>query len=315
MKQITIHVLIISTITAMLSSGAQASREAVEYVAEDHLVPRNPEIDGPLRPELEKKLFLAPADFALLLIRPPEKGESAVMVYSQGHEGIEATYRVTLAEAEANFDMTLAAADGEIEALSKIRVNRCDAEISSSTALAVRDAWQAMLQQTRKPDVYARPTLHREEFEFSIIMPGTKPIYATLPNKGGKLVSRYVRLGRLLAGYCKAPPLERSRRAEQIERDAKRLVLDLRSRKTEKPSKSRQRAIPSSRSNRGQSTNLDRFGSTTPRKAGQDRRVHAAESSRLVCATDLMTMQTAPWCLGSWARPWGTGFCLRDGNG
>jgi hypothetical protein len=223
--------LIIRLLTVAHLIATSVRAEPVTYVVEDHLVPRNPEIDGALRSVLEEKLFLTPADCALLLIRPAVKGESAVSVYSRGHQDLEETFYVTLTEAERNMDMAMAIAGGEVEQVNKIRVRRCDAQIPKPTAIALRSAWKAMLDQTKKPGIYARPTLDREEFEFSIIRPNSKPRYATLPNKAGKNVGALVRLGRQLAGYCNAPATRQRALAKQIERDAKLLVGALTSRR------------------------------------------------------------------------------------
>lgn len=211
------------TLVSVIGSFA-ANAESVEYATEDHLVPRKPEIDGALRPILEKKLFLTAADCALLLIRPAGRAEAAVAVYSEKHKDAAPTFATTLTEANKSIDVTMATEPGRVEELAKITVKRWDAPLPTSTALAIKSAWRAMLDRTKEPEAYARPALHREEFEFSTLVPGAKSLYGTLPNKGGKNVAAFVKLSRLLVRYCKAPSGKRSSIANQIERDAKRLV-------------------------------------------------------------------------------------------
>jgi len=200
-------------------------RAEVAYVSEDHLVPKNPSTDGALRPVLERKLFVTPADCASVLIRPPETGEVAVAVYRSRSGNIADSFFVTVTQADKSIDMT--ANVDSLEAANKIRIVRCDAEIANTTGLAIQAAWKAMLERAQESHFYARPTLHREELEFSIRRKGQAEMFATVPNKGGRSVSALVNLAKQLESYCKAPTAARSKLAKKMERDAKRLVTIL----------------------------------------------------------------------------------------
>jgi hypothetical protein len=197
-------------------------RAEVAYVSEDHLVPKNPSTDGALRPVLERKLFITPADCASVLIRPPETGEAAVAVYRSRAGNIADSFFVTVTKADKNIDMT--ANVDSLEAANKIRVTRCDAEIAKTTALAIYAAWKAMLERAQESRFYARPTLHREELEFSIRRKSEAEVFATVPNRGGRSVSALIKLAKQLESYCNAPAAARSNLANKIEHDAKRLV-------------------------------------------------------------------------------------------
>jgi hypothetical protein len=195
----------------------------VQYVTEDHLVPFDPEIDGALRPLLEEKLIVAPADCALSLIRRPDKGERAIALYKKTSvDGVE-SFCVTVVRASASLESVFADNGGAAAAVLAIPVRRCDAEISSSTAIAIRSAWAAMLRQIKVPEVYARPTLHREEIEFSI-RDGSETNTGALPNKGGLCVSTLTRLAKDLEMYCETKSEARPDVANRLERRAKKLL-------------------------------------------------------------------------------------------
>ena len=215
----------ISLLKLMVLSCSLAScplHAEVAYITEDHLVPKNPAIDGAIRPILARKLFVTPADCALVLIRPPEGGEAAVAVYRSRSGNSPDSFSVTVTKAEKNIDMT--ANVESLDAANKIRVARCDAVIPKTSALAIHAAWDVMLDRAQELRVYARPTLHREELEFSIARDGQTEVFAALPNRGGKSVSALVRLAKQIERYCHAPPAARTKLANKLERDAKRLV-------------------------------------------------------------------------------------------
>ena len=222
MKLSITPMLLLRLMTVSLSFAPCLLRAEVAYVSEDHLVPKNPATDGALRPVLEKKLFVTPADCASVLIRPPETGEAAVALYKSRAGNIPDRFFVTVTKADKNIDMT--ANVDSLEAAKKIKVTQCDAEIAKTAALAICAAWKAMLERTQESHFYARPTLHREELEFSIRRKSEAEIFATVPNRGGRSVSALIKLAKQLEGYCNAPAATRRSLANRIEHDAKRLV-------------------------------------------------------------------------------------------
>jgi hypothetical protein len=217
-------ILFLRLVTASLSFAPCLLRAGITYVSEDHLVPKNIATDGALRPVFEKKLFVTPADCASVLIRPPETGEVAVALYRRRAGNIPDRFVVTVTKAEKNIDMT--ANVDSLEAADKIKVTRCDAEISNTAALTICAAWKVMLERTEESHVYARPTLHREELEFSIRAEGKTEVLAALPNRGGQSVSALIKLAKQLENYCNAPSAARRKLANRIERDAKRLTAN-----------------------------------------------------------------------------------------
>lgn len=226
MRTVVIQVSIIIAISATFARAVKAEDNAVHYVTEDHLVPINVSVDETLRALIESKMFLTPANCALVLIRPPEEGETAAAVYSR-QVGGATTFYVTLTRAERNMDMAFAVSGGLPEDVRKIQIKRCDTMIPKSTAVAIRAAWAGMLKRAKKPNVYERPTLHRKEFEFSLGQGDATNLVVGLPNKGGKFVSRMVRLAEALTSYCDLPKGERDSRARELERQAKALTANL----------------------------------------------------------------------------------------
>ena len=177
--------LLLRLMAVSFSFAPNLLRGEVAYVSEDHLVPKNPSTDGALRPVLARKLFITPADCASVLIRPPETGEAAVAVYRSRAGNIADSFFVTVTKADKNIDMT--ANVDSLEAANKIRVTRCDAEIAKTAALAIYAAWKAMLERTQESHFYARPTLHREELEFSIRRKSEAEVFASTSQQRRKI--------------------------------------------------------------------------------------------------------------------------------
>ncbi|MFZ1219470.1 MAG: hypothetical protein WAO00_09260 [Chthoniobacterales bacterium] len=183
---------------------------------EDHLVPFRPSVYDEIRPSVYKKLFLTQADCGRMLEFPQDRdrGESVVSVYCDKSSGDEQCH-VTLTKAMKNIgyirDDNLR--EFPVALIEKVRVLRTDASIPSSTALAIRAAWTKMLHniKPRRPDNSV--VLDGEKIEFWVAPKDGKSLKGEIPDRPGKPVIAFVRLGRLLAAYCEAP---RSARALMI---------------------------------------------------------------------------------------------------
>jgi hypothetical protein len=113
---------------------------------------------------------------------------------------------------------------------------RFDAELPKSSALAVRDAWRAMLSRLQPPprdDPYVVLDGMLGEYSLQVSPSGT--LAGTLPNVSqrdyGPHLKRFWSLTKLLFDYCRASPNGRGSLAANIEREAHGLTQTLTSTK------------------------------------------------------------------------------------
>ena len=191
----------------------------------DHLVPSWEGFEIELRPLLEKKLLITPANCGRM-IRMHEHsdqgaiGESVVSVYCT-----EAGCHVALTRAAKNLSHLWADHREERNQAALIRsvpVSRKDAAIPESTARAFRECLRAAIRAARKPREESI-VMDNDRVEFWLIERGSAPLKAERPDGAGKNVERLISIGDELGRYCEMPALRRPEAAKHIEQGALRL--------------------------------------------------------------------------------------------
>ena len=193
--------------------------------AQDHLEPVNRDEDKMYRSKLDSMLLVTPANFARMSLNPGSDPEFAVSVYSRSSKDASnrVEYYVTLTQASDSIWYSMPE-NNTSHTKKHIYVTRYDTEIPSSTALAIRRAWEQMLSQTRPHKGLVDPPIGGETVYFSIDEPRFAALAAQLPVQKGKNTQKFERLGLDLADYCKAPMKERQALAQKITRTAEELL-------------------------------------------------------------------------------------------
>jgi hypothetical protein len=108
-----------------------------------------------------------------------------------------------------------------------IKIKRIDAKFPVNSALAVHQAWTAMLKQvgpSPPSDGTERVVLDGADFEFSSVDRGGVVAGYVPPGMRGKHTSTLRHLGQLLIDYCEASDAQRPHIAEAITRSAHQLA-------------------------------------------------------------------------------------------
>jgi hypothetical protein len=183
-----------------------------------------------LRPTLEKKLLLTPANNGRMIKIPslPEIGESAVSVDCSTVDGKNATCRVTLTRAQLSMENTMVEYWGKADAIQKVEeiaVVRKDAEISKAAANAFRDCLRVMIPEPGDPlELHPATMTDNDRIEFWLEEPNVAPRKGERAEKPGRRSKILIRIGDLLTHYCEAPESERLQIAKQIEAEAARIL-------------------------------------------------------------------------------------------
>ena len=196
----------------------------------DHLDPVNLEESKAYRTKLEKLLFVTEANYGRMSFNPGSDPEFVVSIYRRvfHRNKYPKNYYITVTQALDSIWYSMP--DNSDSGTDKpIKVTRCDAEMPSSTALAIRRVWKQMLLQTRPHDYSSVDApIGGEIVEFSLVASGRTPLFGELPIYPGKNTLALERLGIALQDYCKASPNERALLSEKIERKAEKLLTDTR---------------------------------------------------------------------------------------
>jgi len=198
----------------------------------DHLVPVNLNENRAYRTILLSKLSPTPFDCGRAILLPPFEPEASISIYSTWRNG-RLAYGVTYISAEGNLWQRTDA--GRQPSLAKaVHVRRLDANMPERTGILLRQVWLQNLRGPHGPRPIPRPktaiVLDATTEEFSIQMPTGKVLYGDLDfslSFPGKKTKKLVDMTNALYDYCKAPESDRPAMAAGIERQAKRLLLDL----------------------------------------------------------------------------------------
>ena len=214
-----LRIALVSALMFALSAHAAEPRV-------DHLIPWTYGFDRDLRPLVEKKLFITPANCGRM-IRMHQMtdqggvGESVVSVYCTPSD-----CHVTLTRSARSLDMLWADRRGERNEAGLIHavpVMRKDAELPRSAAQAFRECWRTALLAVRKRPDEERVVLDNDRVEFWLVEPHAAPLKAERPDYPGKRVESLISLGDRLARYCEMSASGRATAAQEIEREAIRL--------------------------------------------------------------------------------------------
>jgi len=176
---------------------------------------------------LRQYLLITPADFGRMVLMPSFKTETAVSVYSVPKSGASkdtSIFRITVTFAnESLWEI----AEGSSSAKDP-RVSRHDLDIDAALALAIQQAWRAVLAKdpipTESSDIAPDITLDGTISVFSVVMPDGKTVIREAANPLGAPASELVGAGIDLWGYATAPEEERKTRREKLMRTLHRLA-------------------------------------------------------------------------------------------
>jgi hypothetical protein len=221
MKLLFLCISIIAAVTPVSAENA-AKRNS------DHLAPvdRDDEIINKYRQVLTSKLSITRFDFGRVIIQPSFESESSVSIYSRRAKGGE-TYYVTYIASRANLWQQTRSAR-KIEAAQSVGIERIDAELPKPVAELVRDIWIRMLEDRRPRPVWLN--MQGRRLEFSLERRRNSPVEAELwlPPPGAK-TEALVRLVDSLSTYCQNPSSTRIFLAQKVERQARQLLSQLKS--------------------------------------------------------------------------------------
>jgi hypothetical protein len=200
----------------------------------DHLLSFTYAFDKDLRPLLDKKLLVTPADCGRMIRMHggPEVGELAVSVYCNDTALPEAQCHVTLTRAQSNMDYTFAEHRRDNDPLRfvrAIRVTRKDAAIPRVAATTFRDCLRLMIPEPGDPNRLHPLTISdNDRVEFWLVEAGGRSRRGERPEQPGKKVTTLIGIGDLLVTYCEVGGSERAPLLEQIDSKAHRLLRSLR---------------------------------------------------------------------------------------
>lgn len=211
--------------------------QAITLDQADHLLPLDPNQGMPIvgyHKTVEKRLFLTPADCARMLVLPSAGGEESVSIYSRSKSPIgEKEYFITLVKSERNiwyqrmYQNMPGTQNDPGASRAPIKLRRIDAKFPVNCALAVRQAWIAMLTRVGPlppQDGTERVVLDGADFEFSSVDRGRAVAGYVPPGMRGKHTSTLRHLGQLLIDYCEASDAQRPHIAEAITNSAHQLA-------------------------------------------------------------------------------------------
>jgi hypothetical protein len=196
---------------------------------DDHLVPMAKAAESSARYQQlwRQKLLVTSGEVARFVGLPGNSGlETAVSVYrASGKKGsLPGNYWVTATQASQRlWNCVVPGAKGRIDA-NMIRIVRCDAPITESTAIAVHKSWLAMLSHAR-PQTNSNEILVDSSREiFSAVDDRNRVLEAQLPGAPGKSTMMLINMALSLLEYCGAHSDQRASIAGNIEKQAGILV-------------------------------------------------------------------------------------------
>lgn len=178
----------------------------------------------------QQKLLLTPGEVARFVGLPGTVGvETAVSVYRTPgkKDSLAGNYWVTATQAsERLWNCVERPGERKVDS-NTIHIERCDAPIAKSTAIAVHKVWLAMLSQ-------ARPARHSNE----IVLDSSREIFSATDSQGNVLQAEsstdpqansraLIDIALTFLEYCGAPVEQRMSIAHKIEREASNLLKRL----------------------------------------------------------------------------------------
>jgi hypothetical protein len=183
-----------------------------------------------IRPIVEAKLLQTSASHGRMLKLPsfPGIAESAVSVDCPTVDEKNAVCRVILTRAKSNMENTVVkywGAPDTIQKVEAIAVERTEAEIPKTAAIAFRDCLRVMIPEPGDPSKLHPATItDNDRIEFWLEEPNMPIRKGERAEHPGKRTERLIKMGNLLVRYCESTLADRSKITKQIEKEATRIL-------------------------------------------------------------------------------------------
>ena len=222
------HRVLFSLILILLSETlyGRANGE-VSMNESERLLPFTEWFDPQLRPILEAKLLVTPANYGrMITMWRPNLGESAVSLYCKA-AGAEADCFVTLTRAQRSLDYVMANHREDADPLrevKKVNVVRKDARIPNQLAATFRRCVGVLLPKTGDRRVDPVVGWGFDRIEFWLCEPGAGCKKSDAPNHPGNRIRALIKMGDLLARYCETAESNRPAIATLMQAEADRIL-------------------------------------------------------------------------------------------
>jgi len=236
MNRIALILLLIISSLGFAKTAAAANAKTSDPCscvpsASDHLIPVNFDFELEYRALLAQKLFASSADYGRAVIMPSaaSEGESCVAVYLRGNTSGTNETRIAYSKADRNIWYAQSESNPNRSHEGPINVQHVDLPFPQSAALEIAKVWRQMLCRTR-PSVTTgkeRVIVDVTTVELSLINKEGEAWYGSLPQSRGSSTNALYELARLLIAYCNSEPSKRPSVADQIERSARELSMNL----------------------------------------------------------------------------------------
>jgi hypothetical protein len=183
-----------------------------------------------IRPIVESKLLQTSATHGRMIKLPsfPEIPESAVSVDCPTVDERNPVCRVIVTRAKSNMENTVMEYWGAPDVIRKVEaiaVDRTEAEISKTAAIAFRDCLRVMIPDAGDPSQLHPATItDNDRIEFWLEEPNVPIRKGERAEHPGKRTTTLIKMGDLLMRYCEATDAQRAGIVTKIQADADRIL-------------------------------------------------------------------------------------------
>ena len=167
--------------------------------------------EDPYQVLLKKSLVVTPGTYGHMLVVPSFRPEYAISVYGddfkEGDVRQPQRFQITLTRAKTSLYDSLPR-NNEAKKQLPVEIQRVDVRISREFAVAIQQAWAAMLLKTRYPGFVYRG-LDGRNIYFSVFVGGLGEVEGMIWSPESGLTSEMATLGEYLVGYCELSPDKR----------------------------------------------------------------------------------------------------------
>ena len=191
---------------------------------EDHLVPVKEAygLSAVYREVWQRQLLITPGEIARFVSLPGTKDvETAVSIYREAgkQNSLPGDYWVAITQASESLWRVVESKSDP----TTIRVQRCDAPIPESTAVAVQKAWMAMLTQTRPREATGIVVDSSQEI-FSTAKPDGTILEGESPTAPKQNTKALIDIALSFMEYCEAPAAKRAQLTNSIAKTTSKLL-------------------------------------------------------------------------------------------
>jgi hypothetical protein len=225
--------IFVTRTVALLFAGVPLTIHAASS-DQDHLVPVKEAsgLSAVYRKVWERQLLVTPGEIARFVSLPGTSDvETAVSVYRKPgkNKSLPGDYWVTATQASKSLWRAVESKSDP----RKTPIQRCDAPIPESTALAVHKAWMAMLVQT-KPRQASGISVDSSQELFSAAKSDGAILEGESSSNPKQNIKALIDIALSFMGYCDAPVGKRPKIANKIEKTASNLLTRMASDKDAK---------------------------------------------------------------------------------